>query len=97
MMKSIRNIFLAFGLLCVTLPGIVEAKGASSTSKIKQAIIKESISGYPGNCPCPYNTARNGSKCGKRSAWSRDGGYSPICYEKEVTSQMIESWKKRNK
>ena len=38
-------------------------------------MIKESIDGYPGNCPCPYNTARNGSRCGKRSAYNRAGGY----------------------
>ena len=49
--------------------------------QVKSRIIQESIASYPGNCPCPYNTARNGSRCGKRSAWSRPGGYSPICFE----------------
>lgn len=24
---------------------------------------------YPGNCACPYNHARNGSRCGGRSAY----------------------------
>lgn len=41
--------------------------------QVKKAIIQASISNYPGNCPCPYNSARNGSRCGGRSAWSRAG------------------------
>jgi hypothetical protein len=60
-----------------------------SDEEIKQQIIQESIASYPGNCPCPYNHAANGSKCGKRSAWSKAGGYAPICYPEEVTPQMI--------
>jgi len=35
---------------------------------------------YSGNCPCPYDTASDGSICGARSAWSRSGGASPVCY-----------------
>ncbi|UYA60991.1 hypothetical protein U1R68_08275 [Pectobacterium colocasium] len=66
-----------------------------SDEQIKERIIQESISSYSGNCPCPYNLARNGSKCGKRSAWSRVGGYSPICYKDDVTRKMIDDWKMR--
>ena len=62
---------------------------------IKNQIIAESIASYPGNCPCPYNLAKNGSHCGKRSAYSRPGGYSPLCYESDVTPEMIEAYKKR--
>jgi hypothetical protein len=32
---------------------------------------------------------RNGRSCGGRSAWSRQGGYAPICYEREVTQEMV--------
>ena len=39
-----------------------------------------SSSSYSGNCPCPYDIASDGSSCGARSAWSRSGGASPICY-----------------
>ncbi|WP_100090735.1 hypothetical protein [Snodgrassella alvi] len=63
---------------------------------IKQKIIDASIQQYPSVCACPYNTARNGSSCGKRSAWSRPGGYSPICYKNEVTPEMVDAWKKSN-
>lgn len=65
-----------------------------SDAEVKELIIQESIASYTGNCPCPYNRAANGSKCGKRSAWSRAGGYSPICYPEEVTPQMIAEWRR---
>lgn len=66
---------------------------AQSKDDIRQQIIDASIESYPGNCPCPYNSMRNGRQCGGRSAWSKDGGYSPICYKKEVTEEMIEEWR----
>lgn len=66
-----------------------------SDSEIKQKIIERSIDNYSGNCPCPYNTTRSGRKCGKRSAYSRPGGYSPICYEHDVTQAMIEQYRKK--
>ena len=70
-----------------------EQKNPTTDSQIKKAIIKESIAEYPGNCPCPYNSASNGSRCGKRSAYSRPGGYSPICYDSDVTQGMIREWR----
>jgi len=71
-------------------------KNPTTDNLIKKAIIKESIEQYPGNCPCPYNIARNGSSCGRRSAYSRAGGYAPICYESDVTSEMIKEWRDRH-
>ena len=65
------------------------AKATISDEQVKQQIIQESIDSYPGNCPCPYNHSRNGSRCGKRSAWSRAGGYVPICYKEEITGEMV--------
>jgi len=35
---------------------------------------------YDGICPCPYSRAKDGSRCGERSAYSRSGGQSPRCY-----------------
>lgn len=67
-----------------------------SDNEVKQLIIEESIASYPGTCACPYNRARNGSSCGRRSAWSKAGGYSPICYKDEVTKEMIKDWRERN-
>lgn len=81
-------------LTALVLSFSVEAKQTQSTEQIKQKIIQESIDEYPGNCPCPYNTASNGSRCGKRSAYNRAGGYTPICYPEDVTTQMIRNYKK---
>ncbi|MCU1788431.1 hypothetical protein CUU54_06085 [Pectobacterium polaris] len=82
-------------LLSVSTPSMAKNVRISD-EQIKEQIIQESISSYSGNCPCPYNSARNGSKCGKRSAWSRAGGYSPICYKEDVTRKMIDDWRMRN-
>lgn len=62
--------------------------------QIRQQIIKQSIASYPGSCPCPYSTARNGSNCGGRSAYSRAGGYQPKCYRKDVTDSEIMTFKR---
>lgn len=31
-------------------------------------------------CTCPFSIAEDGSVCGERSAYSRSGGKSPVCY-----------------
>lgn len=59
---------------------------------IARRLIEQSIQAYPGNCPCPYNRDRAGRKCGKRSAYSKPGGRSPLCYEEDVTDEMIEAF-----
>jgi len=64
-----------------------------SEAQIKQILIDESIAAYSGNCPCPYHTARNGSRCGRRSAYSRAGGAEPLCYPKDVSAEMVEEYR----
>ena len=64
--------------------------------QVKQRIIDDSVASYPSSCACPFNTARNGSSCGRRSAWSKAGGYSPICYKKEITKEMIKEWRQQD-
>lgn len=56
----------------------------AKTSAEKQAMISKSIASYKGNCPCPWNTMKNGRSCGKTSAWSKPGGAQPLCYEWEI-------------
>lgn len=91
---------LCYILFClVSLPLAAQdtpTKQVPSDDQVKEAIISESISDYPGNCPCPYNHASNGSKCGKRSAWSKPGGYAPICYKNEVSKEMVDEWRSQN-
>lgn len=67
---------------------------APSDAKIRQILIEDSISSYGGSCPCPYNSARNGSSCGRRSAYSRPGGASPLCYPRDVTPEMIQEYRR---
>ena len=88
-----RNTIIA-AMLCLWLPSGWAADQVQSTEQIKQAIIEESIASYPGTCACPYNVARNGSRCGRRSAYSRPGGYAPLCYPSDVTPEMVEKYRK---
>ncbi|QLZ74424.1 hypothetical protein HV075_18750 [Klebsiella pneumoniae] len=76
--------------------GCTNQRGAGHDDQVKQKIIDDSIASYPGTCACPFNTARNGSSCGRRSAWSKAGGYSPTCYKKEVTKEMVKEWRQQN-
>ena len=55
----------------------------ASEQRVRQ-IINESIAMYPGKCACPYSLMSNGRKCGKRSAYSKPGGYEPLCYPEDV-------------
>ena len=66
-----------------------------SDAEIKRRLIRQSISRYSGSCPCPYNSDRAGRRCGRRSAHSRPGGRSPLCYSSDVSSQMIANYRKR--
>ena len=56
-------------------------------SKSPKQIIQESIAQYPGKCPCPYSIMSNGKKCGKRSAYSKPGGYQPLCYISDIVGK----------
>ena len=56
---------------------------SASEQRVRQ-IINQSIASYPGKCACPYSLMSNGRKCGKRSAYSKPGGYEPLCYPEDV-------------
>jgi len=87
------------------LPGamlllVVGAQAAPKQSRptdaqIRRILIDESRAAYSGSCPCPYDTDRAGRRCGKRSAHSRAGGESPLCFDRDVTKEMIEEYRKR--
>ena len=64
-------------------------------SQIKQILIRQSIASYSGSCPCPYSVDRGGRRCGGRSAYSRPGGASPLCYETDVTQAMVDAYRER--
>jgi hypothetical protein len=83
--------FLAALAVTVSAPALA----ALSDAQIKQKIIQESIGGYPGNCPCPYNTDRAGRSCGRRSAYNRPGGYSPKCFASDVSAAEVAAFRRR--
>lgn len=79
-------------------PSSVPAKSAHRDEQARQRIglavtaidlIRDSRLRYRGSCACPYDTDRAGRRCGGRSAYSRPGGASPLCYEHDVTPEMI--------
>jgi hypothetical protein len=65
-----------------------------SDAQVKQQIIRQSIAAYPGPCPCPYSVMRNGRSCGGRSAYSRPGGYAPICYPADVSQAEVANYRR---
>lgn len=86
----IRGCKLVLCLFVLSMPPVfAQGRAPDAERQIKKQIIEESIAAYPGNCACPYNIMRNGRSCGGRSAWSRQGGHAPICYEREVTQDMV--------
>ncbi|WP_421577957.1 SH3 domain-containing protein [Shinella sp. M31] len=64
-------------------------------SVLIQRIIAESLDSYPSSCACPCSRDRAGRRCGKRSAYSRPGGYAPVCFPGDVTKAMIEAFRSR--
>jgi len=89
--KIVVSLVMAISIFWV---GASEAKTSKqSDDQIRQLIIEDSIASYPGVCACPFNAARNGSSCGRRSAWSKQGGYAPVCYKKEVSKEMVDDWR----
>lgn len=97
-MKVDKRLMMPFFILLIFISDNASARSIKlSDEQVKQQIIDESIASYPGNCACPFNSARNGSSCGRRSAWSKPGGYAPICYKKEVTKAMIAQWRQSNR
>ncbi len=83
-------------LAVVFMASVAEARqNALSDDEIAKRIIAESIASHAGSCACPFNTARNGSACGRRSAYSRPGGDAPICYRKDVTADDIADYRTR--
>lgn len=93
---ALRTALLAFSLLVLVPVAPAGARSNLSDDQIREQMINDSISSYRGSCPCPYNSARNGSSCGKRSAYSKPGGAAPFCYKHDISDEMVRAWRKRN-
>jgi hypothetical protein len=44
-------------------------------------------------CGCPDHIAANGSRCGLRSAHTRQGGFKPLCFPNDVSPAIIATWR----
>lgn len=83
-------------ILAAAFFAVALAHADVSDDQIRKAIVAESIAAYPGRCPCPYHTDSAGRRCGGRSAYSRAGGYTVICFAEEVTEEQIRAFRARN-
>ncbi len=66
-----------------------------SDGEIRRLIVQESIAAYSGACPCPESRKQNGDRCGKSSAYSRDGGDRPLCYPSNVSDAAVQRYRER--
>jgi len=88
MRRAAITILLLIALQCT-------AFGAElADAQIREQLILQSIARYPGNCPCPYNVDRAGRSCGRRSAYSKQGGYAPLCFAADVSQEMVDAFRK---
>jgi hypothetical protein len=75
-----------------------KAEAVLTAAAIAAIIVQASRDQYHASgrpCACPDDTARNGSSCGGRSAYSRPGGAAPLCYPSDVTVAMIDAYRQR--
>lgn len=91
--RPVRTAFVPLAVaLAAATPAVAQR---ASDDDIKRQMIAESIAGYRGACPCPDNRMKNGARCGGRSAYSRPGGASVLCYPADITPTMLEDYKRR--
>jgi len=96
-MKRLSLSFLT--LIVVVGASVVGAGGAGrrmTDDEVRDMMISRSIATYSGSCPCPYNADRAGRSCGRRSAYSRAGGATPLCYRNDISARMVESYRSAN-
>jgi hypothetical protein len=96
-MLSRFHIVAGLAMVVLLLASAVLAREPLSDAQIRQAIIQESIARYQATghpCACPYNPARNGTRCGGRSAYSRPGGAEPFCFPQDVSDGMVDAWRR---
>jgi hypothetical protein len=90
---SLASVGLAI-LMALAVASPSAGRQTMSDAQVKQAIIRQSIASYSGSCPCPYSVARNGSRCGGRSAYSRPGGSAPFCYASDVSAAQVAAYRR---
>jgi hypothetical protein len=77
-------------------PGSGAKQAALTDQEISELIVHRSRQSYHSTgrpCACPDDLARNGTRCGMRSAYSRPGGASPKCYLLDITTADIAAFR----
>lgn len=85
-------------LAAAAIAGASAQQAALSDAAIRDAIVADSrVAYYRTSHPCasPDDLARNGSRCGARSAHDRPGGAAPLCYAHEVPPDTIARYRAR--
>lgn len=100
--KLMHRNLLHLTALCILLSfGTAYSQPAPRTlteQQIAEIIVRESRDAYHKTgrpCACPDDLARNGSRCGARSAYSRPGGADPYCYISDVPKAKIDAYRSR--
>ena len=82
---------LALAVSCLLT---VNACTPNPDDAIRDALMRESIESYRGECPCPQSIDSKGRKCGDHSAYrSKGGGRRPLCYPSDVTESMLKRYR----
>lgn len=71
-------------------------KNQKTDDEIRKIILKDYLTYHlakRGSCPCPDMRAKGDSRCGARSAWSRKENKDVLCYNTDVTKDMIADWR----
>ena len=82
--------------LCQARPVVCHGVEDATDAEVRQQMIASSIDSYSGSCPCPDFRDRGGRRCGGRSAYSRPGGASPLCYERDISDAAVLRYRERD-
>ena len=84
------------GALTVPPFAATELAPSASDDRVRDMMIADSLAAYPGPCACPYHIMRNGRSCGGYSAYSKPGGYAPLCYRRDISDAMVRQWRAKH-
>ena len=94
-------VLLVGGLVAAALSVPTNAAVVNGTA-ISQQQLNSDVSAIAGSpyYQCYLNSedylASNGSQCGKRSAYSKPGGYTPLCYPSDISDEAVKAWRARH-
>ena len=87
-------------LLCAITVLCSSTVWADADTDTRKEMIVESVKQHSAHtgCPCPYTVAKDGSSCGKRSAYNtKTGDEKPVCFESDITPKMLKDYKIQQK